>query len=292
MSRVKGIVLAGGTGSRLWPITRGASKQLLPIYDKPLIHYPIGTLMLAGIRDIFIITTPEDALAFKRLLGDGSEIGLNFSYGVQTSPNGIGEAFVIAEQFIGSDEVALILGDNIFHGHGLGSQLSNIRNVSGAQIFAYSVSDPERYGVVEFDSKGLALAIQEKPIKPKSNYAIPGLYFYENGVIEIARSCKPSHRGEIEITSINQYYLESGKLNVRILPRGTMWLDTGAIESLNSASNYVRIIEERQGHKISCIEEIAWHNNWITDEQIQLIAKSFKGNEYGKYLNNLIQIKS
>jgi len=202
---VKGIVLAGGTGSRLWPITRGTSKQLLPVYDKPLIHYPIGTLMLAGIRDIFIITTPEDAGAFKRLLGDGSEIGLKLSYGVQVAPVGIGEAFVIAEEFIGGDEVALILGDNIFHGHGLGSQLSNIRNISGAQIFAYAVSDPERYGVVEFDAKGLALSIQEKPVEPKSNYAIPGLYFYDNSVIEIAKKCQPSNRGEIEITSINQH---------------------------------------------------------------------------------------
>ena len=289
---VKGIVLAGGTGSRLWPITRGTSKQLLPVYDKPLIHYPIGTLMLAGIRDIFIITTPEDAGAFKRLLGDGSEIGLKLSYGVQVAPVGIGEAFIIAEEFIGGDEVALILGDNIFHGHGLGSQLSNIRNISGAQIFAYAVSDPERYGVVEFDAKGLALSIHEKPVEPKSNYAIPGLYFYDNSVIEIAKKCKPSNRGEIEITSINQHYLEFEKLNVRILPRGTMWLDTGTIESLNSASNYVRIIEERQGQKISCIEEIAWRNHWITAEKIEIIAKSFKDNEYGKYLKKLIQSQS
>lgn len=284
---MKGIVLAGGTGSRLWPITKGTSKQLLPIYDKPLIHYPIGTLMLAGIRDIFVITTPEDAPAFKRLLGDGSDIGVNFKYGVQETPRGIGEAFVIAEDFIGDDEVALILGDNLFHGHGLGTQLKEIRNVLGAEIFAYSVSDPERYGVVDFDKSGVAHSIEEKPLLPKSSYAIPGLYFYDNNVIKIAKSTTPSARGEIEITTINKTYLESGLLKVRVLPRGTMWLDTGTVESLNAASNYVKIIEERQGNKISCLEEISWRNKWISDFELRKIANLFNTNEYGTYLSKL-----
>jgi glucose-1-phosphate thymidylyltransferase len=286
---MKGIVLAGGTGSRLWPITKGASKQLLPIYDKPLIHYPIGTLMLAGIRDIFVITTPEDAPAFKRLLGDGSEIGVNFQYGIQESPCGIGEAFVIAENFIGDDEVALILGDNLFHGHGLGTQLKEIRNIRGAEIFAYSVSDPERYGVVEFDESGIAKSIEEKPSQPKSSFAIPGLYFFDNSVIEIARDTHPSARGEIEITTINQKYLEKGSLRVRILPRGTMWLDTGTVDSLNAASNYVKIIEERQGQKISCLEEISWRNKWISDSELEKIAGVFRTNEYGNYLSKLVE---
>jgi len=286
---MKGIVLAGGTGSRLWPITKGASKQLLPIYDKPLIHYPIGTLMLAGIRDIFVITTPEDAPAFKRLLGGGSEIGVNFQYGIQESPRGIGEAFVIAENFIGDDEVALILGDNLFHGHGLGTQLKEIRNIHGAEIFAYSVSDPERYGVVEFDESGIAKSIEEKPSRPKSSFAIPGLYFFDNSVIEIARNTHPSARGEIEITTINQTYLEAGSLRVRILPRGTMWLDTGTVESLNAASNYVKIIEERQGQKISCLEEISWRNKWISDSELEKIAAVFRTNEYGNYLSKLAE---
>jgi glucose-1-phosphate thymidylyltransferase len=286
---MKGIVLAGGTGSRLWPITKGASKQLLPIYDKPLIHYPIGTLMLAGIRDIFVITTPEDAPAFKRLLGGGSEIGVNFQYGIQESPRGIGEAFVIAENFIGDDEVALILGDNLFHGHGLGTQLKEIRNIHGAEIFAYSVSDPERYGVVEFDESGIAKSIEEKPSRPKSSFAIPGLYFFDNSVIEIARNTHPSARGEIEITTINQTYLEAGSLRVRILPRGTMWLDTGTVESLNAASNYVKIIEERQGQKISCLEEISWRNKWISDSELEKIAAVFRTNEYGNYLSKLVE---
>jgi glucose-1-phosphate thymidylyltransferase len=286
---MKGIVLAGGTGSRLWPITKGASKQLLPIYDKPLIHYPIGTLMLAGIRDIFVITTPEDAPAFKRLLGDGSDIGVNFQYGIQESPRGIGEAFVIAENFIGDDEVALILGDNLFHGHGLGTQLKEIRNIHGAEIFAYSVSDPERYGVVEFDESGIAKSIEEKPSRPKSSFAIPGLYFFDNSVIDIARDTHPSPRGEIEITTINQTYLEAGSLRVRILPRGTMWLDTGTVDSLNAASNYVKIIEERQGQKISCLEEISWRNKWISDSELEKIAGVFKTNEYGNYLSKLVE---
>jgi len=284
---MKGIVLAGGTGSRLWPITMGVSKQLLPIYDKPLIHYPIGTLMLAGIRDIFIITTPEEAPAFKRLLGDGSSLGVNFQFGIQLEPRGIGEAFQIAEEFIGGDEVALILGDNIFHGHGLGTQLKEIRNLKGAEIFAYSVTDPERYGVVEFDELGSVKSIYEKPQQPKSSYAIPGLYFYDNDVINIAKNCPQSVRGEVEITSINQSYLEAGTLRVKILPRGTMWLDTGTVESLNAASNYVKIIEDRQGNKISCLEEIAWRNHWINNSQLKTISRMYNTNDYGRYLLKL-----
>jgi glucose-1-phosphate thymidylyltransferase len=286
---MKGIVLAGGTGSRLWPITKGASKQLLPIYDKPLIHYPIATLMLAGIKEILIITTPEDSNAFKRLLGDGSELGVKFRFEIQDKPRGIGEAFLIAKEFIGDDEVALILGDNIFHGHGLGSQLSEMREIKGAVVFAYSVSDPERYGVVEFSDTGKAISIEEKPVDPKSNFAIPGLYFYDNNVIEKSKNCLPSVRGEIEISDINRMYLEEGNLQVNILPRGTFWLDTGTIDSLNSASNYVRIIEERQGSKVSCLEEVAWRNKWITNLQIEDLAKRYKGNEYGKYLLKLLK---
>lgn len=286
---MKGIVLAGGTGSRLWPITKGASKQLLPIYDKPLIHYPIATLMLAGIKEILIITTPEDSNAFRRLLGDGSDLGVQFRFEIQDKPRGIGEAFLIAKEFIGDDEVALILGDNIFHGHGLGSQLSEMREIKGAVVFAYSVSDPERYGVVEFSDTGKAISIEEKPADPKSNFAIPGLYFYDNKVIEKSKNCLPSARGEIEISDINRMYLEEGNLQVKILPRGTVWLDTGTIDSLNSASNYVRIIEERQGSKISCLEEVAWRNKWITNLRIEDLAKGYKGNEYGKYLLKLLK---
>jgi glucose-1-phosphate thymidylyltransferase len=245
--------------------------------------------MLAGIRDIFVITTPEDAPAFKRLLGDGSDIGANFQFGIQESPRGIGEAFVIAENFIGDDEVALILGDNLFYGHGLGTQLKEIRNIHGAEIFAYSVSDPERYGVVEFDESGIAKSIEEKPSRPKSSFAIPGLYFFDNSVIEIARNIHPSPRGEIEITTINQTYLKAGSLKVRILPRGTMWLDTGTVESLNAASNYVKIIEERQGQKISCLEEISWRNKWISDSELERIAGVFRTNDYGNYLSKLVE---
>ena len=285
---MKGIVLAGGTGSRLWPITKGVSKQLLPVYDKPLIHYPLGTLFLSGIKEILIITTPEDQEAFKRLLGDGSQHGANFEYAVQAKPNGLAEAFIIGEEFIGSDDVALVLGDNIFHGVGLGTQLRSINTQSGATIFAYKVSDPERYGVVEFSSDGKVISIEEKPENPKSSYAVPGLYFYDSDVVKIAKEVKPSARGEIEITSINERYMVEGRLSTRILERGTTWLDTGTFESLHAAASYVQIIEERQGSKISCLEEIAWRNGWISSEDLLKIAEGYKNNPYGIYLNNLL----
>ena len=285
---MKGIVLAGGTGSRLWPITKGVSKQLLPVYDKPLIHYPLGTLFLAGIKEILIITTPEDQDAFKRLLGDGSQYGASFHYAVQAKPNGLAEAFIIGEKFIGNDDVALVLGDNIFHGVGLGTQLRAITTDTGATIFAYKVSDPERYGVVEFSSDGKVISIEEKPENPKSSYAVPGLYFYDSDVVKIAKEVKPSARGEIEITSINERYMIEGRLSTRILERGTTWLDTGTFESLHAAASYVQIIEERQGSKISCLEEIAWRNGWISSQDLLKIADGYKSNPYGIYLNNLL----
>ena len=285
---MKGIVLAGGTGSRLWPITKGVSKQLLPVYDKPLIHYPLGTLFLAGIREILIITTPEDLASFQRLLGDGSTYGARFEYAIQAKPNGLAEAFIIGENFIAGDNVALILGDNIFHGVGLGLQLKEINSSSGATIFAYKVSDPERYGVVEFSESGNVVSIEEKPLKPKSNYAVPGLYFYDSQVTEIAKSVKPSTRGELEITSVNEAYLTQGKLTTRILERGTTWLDTGTIQTLHAASSYVQIIEERQGSKISCLEEISWRNCWMSNSDLETIAKTYGKNPYGNYLLGLI----
>lgn len=285
---MKGIVLAGGTGSRLWPITKGVSKQLLPVYDKPLIHYPLGTLFLAGIREILIITTPEDLASFQRLLGDGSTYGARFEYAIQAKPNGLAEAFIIGENFIAGDNVALILGDNIFHGVGLGLQLKEINSSSGATIFAYKVSDPERYGVVEFSESGNVVSIEEKPLKPKSNYAVPGLYFYDSQVTEIAKSVKPSTRGELEITSVNESYLTQGKLTTRILERGTTWLDTGTIQTLHAASSYVQIIEERQGSKISCLEEISWRNCWMSNSDLETIAKTYGKNPYGNYLLGLI----
>jgi len=288
---MKGIVLAGGTGSRLWPITKGVSKQLLPVYDKPLIHYPIGTLFLAGIREILIITTSEDLASFQRLLGDGSLYGAKFSFAVQPKPNGLAESFIIGESFISNDNVALILGDNIFHGVGLGKQLKEITMENGATIFAYKVSDPQRYGVVEFSENGEVLSIEEKPTKPKSNYAVPGLYFYDSQVVEIAKSVTPSERGELEITSVNEVYLSQGKLTTRILERGTTWLDTGTIQTLHAASSYVQIIEERQGSKISCLEEIVWRNGWISDSDLHEFGKSYGSNLYGKYLLGLMTEK-
>jgi glucose-1-phosphate thymidylyltransferase len=285
---MKGIVLAGGTGSRLWPITWGVSKQLLHVYDKPLIHYPISTLMLAGIREILVITTPQDEESFIRLLGSGDRYGVSFSFLTQESPDGLAQAFIIGERFIGRDSCALVLGDNIFYGDGLGTQLKEILNVDGAHIFAYKVKDPERYGVVEFDRHGKVSSIEEKPKSPKSSFAIPGLYFYDNQVVEIAKSVKPSSRGELEITSVNQAYLNLGKLQTTVLARGTAWLDTGTFESLNSASSFIQIIEERQGQKVSCLEEVAWRNGWISDSELAARADDYKSSPFATYLRGLL----
>lgn len=279
-----GIVLAGGTGSRLWPITRGISKQLLPVFDKPLIHYPISTLMTAGIRQIVIITTPEDQSSFVRLLGDGSDLGIELIYKIQPRPEGLAQAFMIAASEIKNKKCALVLGDNLFHGPTLDTQLSTYSNVQGAHIFAYRVSDPERYGVVEFDSSGKAISIEEKPVSPKSSYAIPGLYFYDEDVCDIAKSIKPSARRELEISSVNQTYLDMGKLDVTVLPRGTAWLDTGTFSSMHDASSYVRALEDRQGTKISCLEEVAFRNNWISRSALTKLAERSPGSDYGKYL--------
>ena len=284
---MKGIVLAGGSGTRLAPITSVISKQLLPIYDKPLIYYPISTLMLAGIREQLIITTDRDKKAFQTLLGDGSRFGMSFDYAVQESPKGLAESFIIGRTFIGESKVALALGDNFFHGSGLGFQLKELTDRDGATIFAYKVSDPQNYGVIEFDSAGNALSLEEKPALPKSNYAVPGLYFYDNSVIDIAAAVKPSERGELEITSVNQEYLLQKELNVQVLPRGTAWLDTGTPENLLAASTYVKIIEARQGFKIACLEEIAWRNKWISDTE--LVAGMNKQNDYQNYLESLLQ---
>jgi glucose-1-phosphate thymidylyltransferase len=285
---MKGIVLAGGTGSRLWPITWGVSKQLLPIYDKPLIHYPISTLMLAGIREILIITTDQDQDSYRRLLGDGGTYGVSFSYATQKNPDGLAQAFVIGENFISQDRCALILGDNIFYGTGLGNQLKQLVDVDGAHIFAYKVKDPERYGVVEFDKRGKVISIEEKPIAPRSNYAIPGLYFFDNRVVEIAKQVKPSERGELEISSINNDYLAMNLLRTTILERGTAWLDTGTFESLNQASSFIQIVEERQGQKISCLEEVAWRNGWISDSDLIVRANQYKSSPYADYLRGLL----
>ena len=285
---MKGIVLAGGTGSRLWPVTFGVSKQLLPVYDKPLVHYPISTLMLTGIREILIITTPQDQESFKRLLGDGKKYGVSFSFAVQDNPEGLAQAFIIGEKFIGEDPSALILGDNIFYGSSLGMQLKELTEPDGAIIFAYKVKDPERYGVIDFDTSGKVTSIEEKPAKPKSQYAVPGLYFYDNSVVEIAKSVKPSSRGELEITSVNQEYLNAGKLQARVLERGTAWLDTGTFESLNSASAFIQIIEERQGQKVSCLEEVAWRNGWISDSELAARADEYKSSPFATYLRGLL----
>jgi glucose-1-phosphate thymidylyltransferase len=285
---MKGIVLAGGTGSRLWPITWGVSKQLLPIYDKPLIHYPISTLMLAGIREILIITTPHDQESFKRLLGDGSRFSVKFEYAIQEKPEGLAQAFLIGEKFLNGQKCALVLGDNIFHGDGLGTQLSSLQNVEGAHIFAYKVVDPERYGVVEFDSNGKAISLEEKPKIPKSSFAIPGLYFYDEKVVEIAKGIKPSARGELEITAVNESYLLNQALSVTVLERGTAWLDTGTFESMNAAANFIQIIEERQGMKISCLEEVAWRNGWLSDQELIQRAEEYKSSPFSTYLRGLL----
>lgn len=281
-------MLAGGTGSRLWPLTFGVSKQLLPIYDKPLIHYPIATLMLAGIQDILIITTSNDRAAFFRALGDGSRFGVNFNFRVQERPEGLAQAFIIGEDFISDNSVALILGDNIFYGGGLGIQLSTLSSVKGAQIFAYKVKDPNRYGVIEFDSYGFVKSIEEKPSNPRTSFAVPGLYFYDNQVVEIAKRVRPSPRGELEITDINRAYLQMGQLRATVLPRGTAWLDTGTFESLSAASSFIQVIEERQGQKVSCLEEIAWRNGWISDSDLITAADSYRSSPFAEYLRGLL----
>jgi len=281
---MKGIILAGGSGTRLYPITKAVSKQLMPVYDKPMIYYPLSVLMLTGIREILIITTPEDRLQFEKLLGDGSQVGCSFQYTVQENPNGLAQAFVIGEKFIGNEKVALILGDNIFYGSGLTTLLPSLNNIEGGCVFAYHVSDPERYGVVEFDKNNMAISIEEKPVKPRSNYAVPGLYFYDNSVIDIAKKLKPSSRGEYEITDVNKIYLEKNKLKVAIMDRGTAWLDTGTFDSLSDASEFVRVIEKRQGYKIGCIEEIAFHKGYISKDKLLIIAESLLKSGYGDYL--------
>ena len=286
---MKGIILAGGTGSRLHPITQGISKQLTPVYDKPMIYYPLSTLMLAGIRDILIITTPADQEQFQRLLGDGSRFGINLEYKVQPSPDGLAQAFILGADFIGNDPVALVLGDNIFYGPGLGTQLATYEQKDGATVFAYRVADPRAYGVVEFDENFNALSIEEKPENPKSDYAIPGLYFYDSKVVEYARQIKPSPRGELEITDLNRVYLEQGKLKVEVLPRGAAWLDTGTCDSLADATNFIRTVQSRQGLSVGCPEEIAWRHGWLSDEQLRDIATPLVKSGYGSYLLGLLR---
>ena len=289
---MRGIILAGGSGSRLWPITKGISKQLMPIFDKPMIYYPLSTLMMAGIDEILVITTPEYNAQFRALLGDGSELGIRIDYAVQPAPEGLAQAFIIGEEFIGDQSVALVLGDNIFHGAGLGTALRTHDEIDGGVIFAYHVSNPTAYGVVEFDADMVAVSIEEKPTSPKSNFAVPGLYFYDNSVVQIAKTIEPSARGELEISTINERYLAAGKLQVQMLDRGTAWLDTGTFESMMQASEYVRVIEDRQGHKIGCIEEIAWRAGWIDDAQLAALAAPLMKSGYGKYLTGLLEAQA
>ncbi|MCS3867868.1 glucose-1-phosphate thymidylyltransferase [Chryseobacterium ginsenosidimutans] len=286
---MKGIILAGGSGTRLYPLTIAVSKQLMPVYDKPMIYYPLSTLLLAGIKDILIITTPHDQEGFVKLLGDGSQIGCNIEYVVQPSPDGLAQAFILGDKFIGDDSAALVLGDNIFYGSEMGTLLKNKTNPEGGVVFAYHVSDPERYGVVEFDDDFKAVSIEEKPLTPKSNYAVPGLYFYDNEVVEIAKNIQPSPRGELEITDVNNVYLQKGKLEVGVLDRGTAWLDTGTFDSLNDASEFVRVIEKRQGFKIGCIEEIAFRNKFINEEKLLETAIKYGKSGYGEYLKQLVR---
>ncbi|MDA9002598.1 glucose-1-phosphate thymidylyltransferase RfbA [Flavobacteriaceae bacterium] len=284
---MKGIILAGGSGTRLFPLTISVSKQLLPVYDKPMIYYPLSVLMLAGIREILIITTPHDQDAFKKLLGDGSDLGCKFEYAAQPKPNGLAEAFIIGENFIGKDKVALVLGDNIFYGNGLGKLLREKTDIEGASIFACNVSDPERYGIVEFDSNNKVVSVEEKPLKPKSNFAIPGLYFYDNNVVELAKKVKPSERGEKEITTLNEMYLEKGMLHVGVLERGVTWLDTGTVDSMDAATEFVRVIEKRNNTKIACLEEIAYLHGFINKEQLLKAADKYGKSGYGQYINKI-----
>ena len=281
---MKGIILAGGTGSRLWPVTKGVSKQLLPVYDKPMLHYPLATLMAAGIKEVLVITTPEDSESFSRLLGDGSAWGMSITFATQPKPEGLAQAFLIGEEFLAGDSVALILGDNLFYGASLGRKLAALTSIVGAHVFAYEVANPSEYGVVAFDDNGVALSIEEKPENPQSSYAVPGLYFYDNTVVQVAKSITPSDRGELEITTVNDHYLRAGALKVAVLERGTAWLDTGTFRSLQDAGEFVRVMEDRTGTKVGCVEEIAWRNGWITSEQLLALAQPLLKSGYGDYL--------